>query len=173
MDLADASKCDPNNVSLTPDPNLNPNPIRIPVYAPRGGCADYITSSATVVIRLDRTTQCNTAINNGDRSILLSHVMKVPAIPDAGTSRTLISAGSLVGYLCLDSEYSACNNYQDPSSMQWVPTHLAFQLQYFSGSAQQVPTDLIGYLSYRNCLYDDWAYRQASPATQSAPYKAC
>jgi hypothetical protein len=74
-------QCNPGWSSPT-DPNLNPNPVRVPVYAPRDGCAIFNNLAGeeppSIIIRIDRystQTQRNTAIQVNDRFIVLTHVI--------------------------------------------------------------------------------------------------
>jgi hypothetical protein len=159
------------------DPNLNPSPSRIPVYAPRDGCAIFYDPPPTdqppsIIIRIDRyNTQadCNTDAQANDRFIVLTHI-----IPEGITAanRLKISAGTLVGYICLSNEArSICQVFDDNT-----PTHLAFLVVIWNGSQYvQAPNDILGYLARQGCLYDDWASRNSTgtPQIQPSPVRAC
>jgi hypothetical protein len=159
------------------DSSANPNPVRIPVYAPQGGCAtfDNTFGNSQVVIRLFRPSgsgnqaECNTPIQNGDLLIVLTHITNSPIL--SSPNRQPISANTFVGYLCLNKNgeaYNICAVYAPT-----VPTHLAFQLQAFSGSYRQAPNDIVGYLARQGCLYDNWKYNQGNPQVQDSPIIAC
>jgi hypothetical protein len=98
--------------------------------------------------------------------IVLSHVTGSP-IPS--NLRQVITANTFVGYLCLSNEaFNTCEVFANS-----VPTHLAFQLLFFSGTYQQAPNDILGYLARPNCLYDGWNYNQGNPQVQINPIRAC
>jgi hypothetical protein len=163
------SQCDPRFTSQSASPE------RIPVYSPVSGCATFASNPQQVIVRLFRAggsadqAECNTPIQNSDRLVVLTHLSQSPIV--AAPNRQAISAGVLVGYLCLNGTeaVSACGVFAPT-----IPTHLAFQLQtYTGGNYAQVPNDVIGFLARQGCLYDDWSYSQGNPQRQSSPVRAC
>jgi hypothetical protein len=156
--------CNPG-YSVTPDPNLNPTPTRVPVYAMRQGCASY--AGSTLQLRLDHAANqvaCDSAIVLYDRLIAYTHITTTLSFPSSG--RLFVPAGALLGYICPTT--SPCGITPGASP------HLAFQLQFYIGSSYQpAPQDILGYLAYSKCLYDDWSYRQPSPQPQTTPIRAC
>jgi len=163
------ANCDPG-YSVTPDPSLNPNPTQVPVFAPRGGCASYIAAQNTLQIRLDVASSqadcTNFTVANGNRLIALTHVTNFLNLQPG--QRLFILAGVRVGDLCPNANATVCGVLPNAS------THLAFQLQVAQGSGYASPPgEVLPYLAFSKCLYDDWAYRQNTPQPQSMPIRAC
>jgi hypothetical protein len=173
----------PRNIELCLDTSLanelnecDPSAAqRIPIYAPTDGCAIYQdieddpqtptvneNQPPTISIRIDHTDDCEANVSNDDRFVVLSHVVE-PEVPD--NTRVLVSAGELLGYMCLSSEAFSQNCEVNTAT---TPTHLAFQTQYWSGGPQQASDDILGYVAIPRCVYDDWKSDPGNPQHQPA-----
>ena len=109
---------------------------RIPIYAPTGGCAIYQdiednpdtpnvneNQPPTISIRIDHTDDCEANVTNDDRFITLSHLVD-SQVPSG--NRVLVSAGDLLGYMCLSNEAFTGSCEVNTAT---TPTHVAFQTQ--------------------------------------------
>jgi hypothetical protein len=136
---------------------------RIPVRVPLGGGVSV--SGFTIILDIDHQLPSNLP----HRKIILTHLTA------AGSG--IVPAGTIMGYLCRHSEITTCGiNIPD------TPTHLAFDmyLQVPSTGAitripsAEVPTEILGFLSRPNCIYDDSAFRRPTPLQgYVSPYIGC
>jgi len=180
-------ECDPAWNALTRQ--VNPAPTAVPIYVVREACVGYSQVGSgvkNVLIRLTGTQganpqfpgqlPCSRYPQNGDLQIVLTHLVldnTFVTLPDQNHFPILVQANTRIGFMCLSSEaVTPCGvNTAD------TPTHLAFQLQKYSGSSGwiQAPQDVLGYLAKMGCLYDDWASTNlsGSPQKQLSPVRAC
>ena len=166
----------PLSLLNTCDPTASTG-VRVPVFAPVGGCATFDATTHAIEInpdRVDHSTNpptCESGASNGDHEVILTHVVN-----KMGTTQKIVNAGDLVGEICRNSEKSTCGITGSN------PTHLAFQLRLFppgpiNGNLTDVRREVLGFLAIPYCVYDNWRDNHATPTRQSTtapyPFQAC
>jgi hypothetical protein len=152
----------------------------IPVLSPVTGCALVDPSdSTTVIINLDMPlveNGCSGITNVNSRQIVFTHIRTTNILGYTITSRnwSLLSIGSLIGYLCRSSTAATQCGVRSDIPAQ---THIAFQLRTVrTGNPYYVqrPLDVIPFLAFPQGIYDRWATNigqlEPQPQRQNQPF---
>lgn len=159
-----------DNFSTTAPTDCDPNfgassATRIPVFAPAAGCSNSFPSQGTpygAVIDLDCSLPAGTPTPVAHRYISITHLF----LPKSGT----VVPGQLIGYLCLSTELSSCNEIGEL-------VHVAFNMyQQVPGNPNTtaipqtlVPQEILGILAQPACTYNDFGFSQAAPTREYTP----
>jgi hypothetical protein len=148
------------------------NGQQIPVYVPVAGTL-IIYPDGTTAIDIDNG---QTVFGNpGPREIVLVH-LDGSQRPAGIVNNALVSAGTLVGYLCSNATSAKLVNCNISSIT--TSTHLAISLRYrvstTGGTVFQQPSEvrdtlyMLAHALPLQCSYDDWLDQHGSPVRQAS-----